>query len=188
MTPPKRCWTIRRSWGNPLAFPTGEGAERSEADEVKAALAARDAPLPFPLRGGAKHGLVVNRCPVDIESQTVTEPAGERRATAVADEEHLPRILPAVPSSVSPAARQLPPSGEAKALSSSFSAVLYRCSFPSPRGRTFYLSTSIPASSAIRSKYLRFSSMHRNASFCHASCSVSTTLTPVSAQTAKMGL
>ena len=36
-----------------------------------------------PLCKGAKRGLVVNRCPVDIESQTVTEPAGEKLAPKV---------------------------------------------------------------------------------------------------------
>ena len=34
-------------------------------------------PKSFPLRG-AKRGLVVNECPVGIQIQTVTEPAGEK--------------------------------------------------------------------------------------------------------------
>ena len=36
-----------------------------------------------PLCKGATRGLVVNRCPVDIESQTVIEPAGEKLAPKV---------------------------------------------------------------------------------------------------------
>ena len=58
--------------------------DAKRTDEVGTALPQRLTSC-LPLRG-AKRGSAVNRCPVDIESRTGTEPAGERCRLRATDE------------------------------------------------------------------------------------------------------
>lgn len=74
-------------------------------------MAPAGAPPWLPL-WGAKRGLVVNECPVGIQIQTVTEPAGEKLSPKVTDEVPVVSFF-AVTSSVSHTFDSFP-MGEAK--------------------------------------------------------------------------